>query len=242
MAPPFSRRPTAVFLLCLLAVPVAPSNAAAWGDRLVFILAGQSNMSGRGGVVNNTWDRVVPPQCRPNPSIQRLSAALQWEEARDPLHADIDAFTVCGVGPGMSFANAIRGARRLRGEVGLVPCAVGATKIEQWQKGTQLYEQMVRRARAAASWGRLSAVLWYQGESDAVQQADAQAYTGRMERMVQDLRADLGLPGLPVIQVLLATGLGPYVDTVRAAQRAVNSGTLRGLTRGVSPSQVTSYI
>ncbi|KAF2587675.1 hypothetical protein F2Q70_00033982 [Brassica cretica] len=78
----------------------------------IFILSGQSNMAGRGGVIKDhhlnrwVWDKVVPSECSPDSSILRLRADLRWEEAREPLHADIDTGKVCGVGPGMAFANA----------------------------------------------------------------------------------------------------------------------------------------
>lgn len=55
----------------------------------IFILAGQSNMAGRGGVRHGKWDGNVPPECRPNPSILRLNPQLQWEEAHEPLHTGI---------------------------------------------------------------------------------------------------------------------------------------------------------
>ncbi|KAL3730426.1 hypothetical protein ACJRO7_027444 [Eucalyptus globulus] len=44
-------------------------------------------MAGRGGVTRpRGWDGVVPP----DPAVLRLGAALQWEEAQEPLHLDID--------------------------------------------------------------------------------------------------------------------------------------------------------
>lgn len=67
----------------------------------IFLLAGQSNMSGLGGVVNNTWDGIVPQECSPNPNILKLDANLQWVEATEPLHADIDVNVTCGIDPGM---------------------------------------------------------------------------------------------------------------------------------------------
>jgi hypothetical protein len=72
----------------------------------IFILGGQSNMSGRGGMQLKEaadgykymmWDGVVPEECNAEPgSILRLTASLEWEEAREPLHYDID--------PGGSFS------------------------------------------------------------------------------------------------------------------------------------------
>ncbi|KAK1297742.1 putative carbohydrate esterase [Acorus calamus] len=189
----------------------------------VFLLAGQSNMAGRGGVHNNVWDHVIPPECNPDPSIQRFSASLAWEEAHDPLHADIDVYGVCGVGPGMSFANAVRESRAPSGGIGLVPCAVGSSSIDDWSKGGQLYGTLIKRAQAAVSGGgTIKAVLWYQGEKDAVSEELARAYQPKMEKFIGDLRGDLGMPSLLFIQVAIATGQGPYKDIVRAQQKAIH--------------------
>ncbi|KAL6885582.1 hypothetical protein ACP4OV_010361 [Aristida adscensionis] len=93
-----------------------------------------------------------------------------------------------------------------------------------WARGEPLYEAAVARTRAAvrAGGGALGAVLWFQGESDTIELDDATAYGGRMERLVADLRDDLGVPDLLVIQVGLASGEGNYTDIVREAQKNVN--------------------
>jgi hypothetical protein len=227
-----------LFLLILLAS--APAATASSSPTLVFLLAGQSNMGGRGGATNGTWDGVVPPDCAPSPRILRLSPSLRWEEAREPLHAGIDLHNVLGVGPGMPFAHALlrSGGRHGRvpphAVVGLVPCAQGATPIASWSRGTPLYDRMLKRARAAlannnnnnnnnnAGSSRLAALLWYQGEADTIRRQDADVYTSRMEAFVRDVRRDLGMPDLLVIQVGLATGQGKFVDIVREAQRRVS--------------------
>ena len=129
-------------------IPVPEQDQFSATPKHIFILSGQSNMAGRGGVSkhHHHWDGVVPPDCQPHPSIIRLSAKLNWEPAREPLHHDIDNRKVCGVGPGMSFANAVR--EHLGGEcVGLVPCAVGGTAIKEWARGQHLYESMVKRSK-----------------------------------------------------------------------------------------------
>ena len=168
----------------------------------IFILAGQSNMAGRGGVSRGVWDHYVPPECRPNRQILRLSANLQWEQAHEPLHGDIDAGKACGVGPGMAFANEIVRARGSSVVVGLVPCAVGGTRISQWPRGTPLYSGLVSRAQESLkNRGMIRAVLWFQGESDTVRKGDAEAYKGNMERFITDIRSDLNIPNLLFIQV-----------------------------------------
>ncbi|XWS66714.1 hypothetical protein CRYUN_Cryun05aG0224200 [Craigia yunnanensis] len=42
----------------------------------IFILSGQNNMAGRGGVKHHHWDGIVPPDCQPHPPILRLSDKL----------------------------------------------------------------------------------------------------------------------------------------------------------------------
>lgn len=189
------------FFICFILLAYSsPSSASI--SKHIFLLAGQSNMSGRGGVINDTWDGIVPPQCHPSPAVLRLDAALVWVEAREPLHRDMDPTKTCGVGPGMAFANRVLDKDSdIRG-VGLVPCAVGGTKITEWARGSFLYNQLVERAQVAVrGGGALRGLLWYQGESDTVMREDAEYYKGRLERFFIDLRADLGSPSLPVVQV-----------------------------------------
>ena len=48
---------------------------------------------------------------------------------------------VCGVGPGLIFAGQLLELDAAE-RVGLVPCAVGGTCLDEWQPGTDLYQQM----------------------------------------------------------------------------------------------------
>ncbi|KAK8347519.1 hypothetical protein V6Z11_A06G023500 [Gossypium hirsutum] len=192
----------------------------------IFILAGQSNMAGRGGVNHGKWDGNIPPECKPKRSILRFTANLDWEVAREPLHVDIDIGKVCGVGPGMAFANEIIRSHRSRtGIIGLVPCAVGGTSINKWGKGSRLYDQLVKRANEALKdgGGTIRAILWFQGESDTVNKDDAETYKGKMVMLIEDLCLDLNLPSLPFIQVVLASGEGTItnIEMVRKAQMGI---------------------
>ncbi|XP_052146281.1 probable carbohydrate esterase At4g34215 [Oryza glaberrima] len=215
-------------LLLLLLLPAAAAAVSLPpSNKVVFILGGQSNMAGRGGVVGSHWDGMVPPECAPNPSILRLSPQLRWEEAHEPLHNGIDSNRTCGVGPGMSFANALLRSGQFP-VIGLVPCAVGGTRMADWAKGTDLYSDLVRRSRVALeTGGRIGAVLWYQGESDTVRWADANEYARRMAMLVRNLRADLAMPHLLLIQVGLASGLGQYTEVVREAQKGIKLRNVR---------------
>lgn len=209
-------------LLLAYACLVSPINSVGIQWKNIFILAGQSNMSGRGGVINETWDGIVPLESRPKTMILRLNAQLNWEQAMEPIHRDIDWNKTCGVGPAMAFANGVLVSDSSFGMVGLVPCAIGGTNISEWGKGSRLYNEMVRRAAAAVlDGGVIRAVLWYQGESDTVFREDAERYKGNLEKFILDLRDDLQSPVLPVFQVALASGSGPYTETVREAQLGI---------------------
>uniref|UniRef100_A0A0E0KLS9 Sialate O-acetylesterase domain-containing protein n=1 Tax=Oryza punctata TaxID=4537 RepID=A0A0E0KLS9_ORYPU len=214
----------ALLLLLLLAGTGTGTGTA---PTLIFLLGGQSNMGGRGGATSGAWDGVVPAECAASPRILRLSPELRWEEAREPLHAGIDVHNVLGVGPGMPFAHAVCASRAIPPStvIGLVPCAQGGTPIANWTRGTELYQRMVTRARAAmataTATATTAALLWYQGEADTIRREDAEVYAGKMEAMVRDLRRDLALPELLVIQVGIATGQGKFVEAVREAQKAV---------------------
>lgn len=200
----------------------APAAAAKPSDpaRLrVYLLMGQSNMAGRGAL-----DADAPAE---NPRILSLAPDGSWVVARDPLHMKIGR-TEPGVGPGLSFANAMLAGAPPDVVIGLVPCAVGGSPLKRWVKGGDLYDQAVARAKAAvASGGTLAGVLWHQGETDSDKQPWADTYEKRLAGMIAALRADLGAPDLPVVvgQVggFLTVEKHPHVETVRAAIRQVGT-------------------
>lgn len=170
--------------------------------KTIILLAGQSNMAGRGGVINDKWDGIIPYETGQTTSILRLTAKHIWVEATDPPHRDIDTNHTCGVGPGMSMAHHIVRKVPGIGTVGLVPCAVGGTNISQWSKGSHLYNQLVRRARISLrEGGSIQGLVWYQGESDTILKQDAEAYKRRLFNFFLDFRTDLQSPMLPIIQV-----------------------------------------
>ncbi|XP_045825309.1 probable carbohydrate esterase At4g34215 [Trifolium pratense] len=217
------------FLLIFLIIIQPWSIKHIQAQKNIFILAGQSNMAGRGGVTNDTktgvttWDGVVPPECNPSSSILKLNAHLKWVEAHEPLHQDIDMLKTNGIGPGMVFANFVLKKNSQLGLVGLVPCAIGGTNISEWEKGKVLYNHMMKRVKASLNdGGSVRALLWFQGESDTVSLRDAQSYQTRVHKFFIDVRDDLQSPLLPIIQVALATGLGPYIEIVRQAQMSID--------------------
>lgn len=153
----------------------------------LFLLIGQSNMAGRG--VPEAEDQT------PHPRVWTLTSANEWAPARDPLH--FDKPKVAGVGPGLSFGKALAD-RNADVHIGLIPCAVGGTSIDQWKKGGQIYQATMKRASIAMVHGRLKAILWHQGEAED-DAALIAAYPAKLAQLIADLRQDLGAPELPVI-------------------------------------------
>ncbi len=182
---------------------------------VLYLLMGQSNMAGR-GVLDSTASAD-------NPRIRSLDPEGHWVAARDPLHMKVGR-TEPGVGPGMSFAQAML---KVNPDVtiGLIPCAVGGSPLSRWVKGGDLYEQAVARAKVASADGVLGGVLWHQGETDSDKLPLADTYESRLVRMIADLRADLGRPDLPVVVGQLGEFLTvekhPGVESVRAALKRI---------------------
>lgn len=166
----------------------------------IFLLMGQSNMKGRG---------VMPKE--PLADSQIIMMHLKndgWFLARHPLHLVGDPQTFAdadnaGVGPGITFAQTLIAAQP-KTRIALVPCAKGGSNITQWRKGRQLYDETVRRTKLALSQGpkaktRIAGALWLQGESNTRSEESVKAYGPALGTLIDNLRADLGIPDLPFI-------------------------------------------
>lgn len=158
-----------------------PATLPPKDDFDLYLLIGQSNMAGRGDLTDK--NRI------PAMNIMKLDPAGEWVAANEPLHLDVPH---SGAGLGMSFARAVADASPEK-TVGLIPCADGGTALSMWMPGTYLYENAVRRTRAAMRNGRLRGILWHQGEADCGSEETASTYSERLAKMVARLRADLGV-------------------------------------------------
>ncbi|MFA7369379.1 MAG: sialate O-acetylesterase [Kiritimatiellales bacterium] len=217
----------AAFCLTLQAVqpltPADPANPPAGVERIeLFLLMGQSNMKGRG---------EVPAEQTLNPRIVMMHLKNdQWYFAQHPLHLTGNPVTFEGagnegVGPGLAFARAVA-EKEPKVMVGLIPCAVGGTRLDSWMKGAKHYENAVRRARLALGVKSsvpvvLRGALWLQGEADTALELQS-TYQARLTRMVGDLRADLGVPDLPFI----AATLGEFTAPVPSGKARINQDLL----------------
>lgn len=182
-----------LLLLFACALLSFPANAQKVNKDL-FLLIGQSNMAGRGILENN------PPHV--NSKIWMIDRNNVWVPAKDPIH--FDKPTAVGVGPGLSFAQMVSESEYGK-EIGLIPCAVGGSGIDDWQKGAQhsqtgifAYDAMLSRVRTAKKDGKLKAILWHQGEQDSSKEKVV-VYEEKLIRFFKQLRKDLKAKKTPII-------------------------------------------
>jgi len=159
----------------------------------LFLLAGQSNMAGRGIIEES--DRI------PHPRVLALDKDGKWVPAVAPIHFDK---TVAGVGLATSFAEAIV-ERHPNVTIGLIPAACGGSPISSWEPGgyhsqtkSHPWDDAIARARVAMKDGVLKGILWHQGESDG-KPGLAEAYEGKLQDLFQRFRRELNVSDVPIV-------------------------------------------
>ena len=159
-----------------------------------FLLIGQSNMAGRGFI-----NEAHPID------IERLYVLRngRWIQMFRPVHSDRKTAGVC---LGESFAEAY--CKENNVDVGLIACADGGTRIEQWERGDVLYDNAVFQAKLAMRTSTLKGILWHQGESNCHATQDSTTYKAQLEALIANLRRDLG-EDIPFI----CGGMGDFMGT-----------------------------
>ena len=156
----------------------------------LFLLAGQSNMAGRGGMTEE--DRQPFGE-----RIVMLNKGCAWVPAKNPIHFDN---VRAGVGPAYSFVTAY--AKDHPDEtIGLVPCAIGGTYVRTWVPGGFCFEKAKARIDAAKKAGTFKAILWLQGETDGAHDTDeelAESFKKLSLEAWSSLRKECGDEKLPV--------------------------------------------
>ena len=172
-----------------------------------FLMMGQSNMSGRGAL--NDLPEIN------NPHVFALRDE-GWEVAKEPVVQDK---SIAGAGMGTAFGayiNALTGA-----DVGLIPCSMGGSALDEWQPGRELFEKAVAKSEVAIKSGaRIVGILWHQGEHDSEHAHLAYTYMQRFEHMrdeferrLRQIANEMGKPELVVSPLPVIAGeLGEYLD------------------------------
>lgn len=162
----------------------------------VFVIAGQSNASGR-GTNSQAYSHAT------------LKAAMfgnnyLWKELVDPTDSktgQIDTVSSDGTTPTGSIWPLVATSHLENQGVpcAFVPCAMGGTSITAWQPGADhvnratLYGSMNYRASLTGC----KAVLWWQGEQDAFASMDTATYQTNLTALGAAVDTDRGVKVLP---------------------------------------------
>ena len=129
------------------------------GKLSLFILAGQSNMSGRG---------EMPSEPLPvNPRVFVFGNDYRWHYGIEPIDASQGQVDTVSRDGKARYSLATSFAETLLEKdstliIGFIPCARGATSIEKWQRNlsdNSLYGSCLKRARAASTMGPIKGLL-----------------------------------------------------------------------------------
>ena len=158
-----------------------------------FLLIGQSNMAGR-GYLNEAHEIDT--------SRIYILRNGRWQTMFRPINPDR---SFSGVNLAESFAEGY--AKKHNVDVGLICCADGGTRLDQWKPGELLFDNAVQQAKLACRTSKIAGVRWHQGESDCSKECYP-TYQQRLEIIISALRKELGLYDVPFI----LGGLGDYLQ------------------------------
>ncbi|HYI77496.1 MAG TPA: sialate O-acetylesterase [Chryseolinea sp.] len=165
-----------------------PEKEKTW----IFILAGQSNMAGRG--------LVAPEDTLPHPQILSINRYNEIIVAKEPLHFYEPNLT--GLDCGVSFAREIM-KHQPSITILLIPTAVGGSSSNQWlgdslHRGVKLLTNFRERVEQAKKYGTIKGILWHQGEADT-EPGLIQGYEDRLQKLFTRLRSYCGNATLPIV-------------------------------------------
>jgi Domain of unknown function (DUF303). len=128
----------------------------------VFILAGQSNMAGRGKV--EAQDTVASSR------VFSINEKSEIVLAKEPLN--FYETKMQGTGCGLSFGKELLNSIPNDVSVLILQTAVGGSSINQWIKNSthrdiQLFSNFKEKVELGKRYGTIKAILWHQGETDA---------------------------------------------------------------------------
>ncbi|MCK5725595.1 MAG: sialate O-acetylesterase [Thiotrichaceae bacterium] len=176
----------------------------------VYILAGQSNMMGKGST------HSLPSYYKKTPHNVQFFYQGRYRKLAKYAH----------FGPEISFAHTVARSRPHDKHYIIKFVATGSS-ISQWQPGGALFKGLLSQKKLAgiAPETPITAVVWMQGESDARSRSSAVQYQGRLARFIRGLRTKLNTPHTKVVIGLInpTPKAFPMTDKVREAQRKIST-------------------
>ena len=176
------------------------------GKLSLFILAGQSNMVGYG--------EIHPEDVEIDPKVLVFGNDYRWRYAREPIDDPTGQVDLVSIDIGAGFSCGTTFAKTLltyhpSTYIGLIPCAKGGSSIEEWQRNlseSSLYGSCLKRSLAASPMGRIKGLLFFQGETDALDpDLEPQKikspfqWEEKFQKFVKDIRNDLKIYDLPIV-------------------------------------------
>ncbi|MGI6340520.1 MAG: sialate O-acetylesterase [Bacteroidales bacterium] len=169
---------------------VIPDKENVW----VFILAGQSNMAGRG--------KVEPVDTIPDIRIFTINKEGELLLAKEPLHFYEPAAT--GLDCGLSFGKELLKHIPDSISVLIIPTAVGGSSISQWIndstfRNVTLMTNFKEKIEIGQKYGTIKGILWHQGENDATTQETIEIYDKQLQKLFTLFRNAIDNSQLPII-------------------------------------------
>jgi iduronate 2-sulfatase len=203
-----------LFFSFFLLLFVGNTNAA---DYDIYILAGQSNMDGRGSV-SALGSTLASPQAGqliyyanpgdPSASGESTVRSAGWQTLAPGFSvapgARSGSLPNGTFGPEVSFVDALRQADPTGNPVAVIKVARGGTNLNSdWSPTGYMYQGLITEVNAAlqalasgGDTGVIRGMLWQQGESDVT---DIDNYRDNLETLIGDVRAEVGSPALPFV-------------------------------------------
>lgn len=216
-----------VLFLLLLSLFVGSAHAA---DYDVYIMAGQSNMDGRGDVADlsepfaseqvGTLIYYTNP-ANPSKKGEKKKDSSGWQTLKPgysvPPGARGKELTSHTFGPELSFAYAMGKAQNR--PVAIIKITRGGTNLRSdWSPKGFMYLAMLDEVKQAmqamadrGDSGVLRGMLWHQGESDA---SKSETYQKNLEMLIANSREAFAVPDLPFL-------IGELAPTKPASFRAL---------------------
>jgi hypothetical protein len=166
-----------------------PAKENVW----VFVMAGQSNMAGRG--------TVEPRDTIPDKRMLSINKNGELIIAKEPLHWYEPERT--GLDCGYAFGKAMIKNIPSNISVLIIPTAIGGSSISQLlgdslYRNVKLYSNFLSKVEIAKQYGVIKAILWHQGESDA-NEKNIPLYKDRLATLFAKFRSAVGESNLPVL-------------------------------------------
>lgn len=166
-----------------------PTKKKVW----VFIMAGQSNMAGRG--------TVEPKDTISNPRILSINSKGELIIAKEPL--SLYEPSMKGLDCSLSFGREL--LRHIPDSISvlIIPTAVGGSSIDQWigdslHREVKLFSNFRQKVVIAKSYGEVKGLLWHQGESDAKEQL-VKTYSKKLNVLFEKFRTTIENDKLPIL-------------------------------------------